>query len=316
MCRWLAYSGSPVLLEDLLFKPENSLVVQSRHSRLGVEPINGDGFGVGWYGAQETPGIYHSIEPAWNDRNLRELSAHARAGRVFAHIRATTGTAVQQTNCHPFRHGRWLWMHNGAIADFPSVKRDLTLAVEPALFPEIEGSTDSELFFYLALTFGLEEDPPSAVARAVGLIEETGRRHGVDVPDPDDRGHHGRGDHVGVSLLQRGEISIAVPQHRHRHAPAPVSRQRCAPRALRGRSGRGVRAARGPARRVAGSAGVHVPGRPCWTRGDGASSRPRLPSGDRPPLNRMRGRRAPPVASRLGAPRICRGWGDRRAVVH
>ena len=143
MCRWLAYSGSPVLLEDLLFKPENSLVVQSKHSRLGVEAINGDGFGVGWYGAWETPGTYHSTEPAWNDRNLRELSAHASAGRVFAHIRATTGTAVQQTNCHPFRHGRWLWMHNGAIADFALLKRDLTLAVEPALFPEIEGSTDS-----------------------------------------------------------------------------------------------------------------------------------------------------------------------------
>ena len=119
MCRWLAYSGSPVLLEDLLFKPENSLVVQSKHARLGVEAINGDGFGVGWYGAQETPGVYHSTEPAWNDRNLRELSAHASAGRVFAHIRATTGTAVQQTNCHPFRHGRWLWMHNGAIAGLP-----------------------------------------------------------------------------------------------------------------------------------------------------------------------------------------------------
>jgi len=182
MCRWLAYSGSPVLLEDLLFKPENSLVVQSQHSRLGVEAVNGDGFGVGWYGVGQTPGIYHSTEPAWNDRNLRELSAHAAAGRVFAHIRATTGTAVQQTNCHPFRHGRWLWMHNGVIADFSSVKRDLTLAVEPGLFPEIEGSTDSELFFFLALTFGLEEDPPQAVAQAVGLIEETGRRHGVQYP--------------------------------------------------------------------------------------------------------------------------------------
>ena len=119
MCRWLAYSGSPVLLEDLLYKPENSLVVQSKHSRLGVETTNGDGFGVGWYGARETPGIYHSTEPAWNDRNLRELSAHASAGRVFAHIRATTGTAVQQTNCHPFRHGRWLWMHNGRHRGLP-----------------------------------------------------------------------------------------------------------------------------------------------------------------------------------------------------
>jgi predicted glutamine amidotransferase len=182
MCRWLAYSGSPVGLDDLLFTSENSLVVQSRHSRLGVETVNGDGFGVGWYGDRETPGIYTSTEPAWNDRNLRELSAHASAGRVFAHIRASTGTAVQQTNCHPFRHGRWLWMHNGSIAGFPSVKRDLALAVDQGLYPEIEGSTDSELFFYLALTFGLEEDPPGAVARAVGLIEDTGRRHGIEHP--------------------------------------------------------------------------------------------------------------------------------------
>ena len=157
-------------------------MVQSRHSRLGVEPVNGDGFGVGWYAGLEVPGIYHCVEPAWNDRNLREISAQATAGRVFAHIRASTGSAVQQTNCHPFRHGRWLWMHNGSIADFPSVKRDLVLAVEPGLFPEIEGSTDSELFFYLALTFGLEEDPPAGVSRAVELIEETGRRHGVQYP--------------------------------------------------------------------------------------------------------------------------------------
>ena len=182
MCRWLAYSGSPVCLEDLLFKPTNSLVVQSKHSQLGVETTNGDGFGVGWYGAHETPGVFTSTEPAWNDRNLRELSAHAESGRVFAHIRATTGTAVQQTNCHPFRHGRWLWMHNGVIAGFPSVKRDLAFAVDPVLFPQIEGSTDSELFFYLALTFGLQANPPDAVAQAVGVIEEAGRRHGVDFP--------------------------------------------------------------------------------------------------------------------------------------
>jgi predicted glutamine amidotransferase len=182
MCRWLAYSGAPVGLDDLLFTSENSLVVQSRHSRLGAETVNGDGFGVGWYGARETPGIYASTEPAWNDRNLHDLAGHASSGRVFAHIRASTGTAVQQTNCHPFRHGRWLWMHNGSIAGFRSVKRDLALAVDPDLYPQIEGSTDSELFFYLALTFGLEEDPPGAVARAVGLIEDTGRRHGIEHP--------------------------------------------------------------------------------------------------------------------------------------
>jgi predicted glutamine amidotransferase len=182
MCRWLAYSGSPVNLEELLFKPQNSLVVQSKHSHLGATTTNGDGFGVGWYGAASTPGVFRSTEPAWNDRNLRELSAHASSGRVFAHIRASTGSAVQQTNCHPFRRGRWLWMHNGFLDGFATMKRDLAMAVDPSLFHEIEGSTDSEMLFYLALTFGLESDPPTAVARAVGLVEATGARHGIAHP--------------------------------------------------------------------------------------------------------------------------------------
>jgi predicted glutamine amidotransferase len=182
MCRWLAYSGSPVLLEELLYGPKNSLIVQSLHSQLGAEETNGDGFGIGWYGAQSAPGVFHSTEPAWNDRNLRDLAGHISSGVVFAHVRASTGSPVQQTNCHPFRHGRWLWMHNGLIHDFLKVKRDLLLAVDPVLYPEIEGTTDSEIFFHLALTLGLEDDPPGAVARAVGLIEETGRSHGVEHP--------------------------------------------------------------------------------------------------------------------------------------
>lgn len=182
MCRWLAYSGSPVLLEDLLLKPKHSLIDQSLHSRLGATTTNGDGFGIGWYGVGEMPGVFHSIEPAWNNRNLRELAAHLRSPLVFAHIRASTGGAIQETNCHPFRHGRWLWMHNGLIREFATLKRDLAFAVDPSLYPEIEGSTDSELFFYVALTLGLEDDPPAAVERAVGLIEETGRRHGVEHP--------------------------------------------------------------------------------------------------------------------------------------
>lgn len=182
MCRWLAYFGSPVLIEELLYKPKHSLIDQSLHSKLGAETTNGDGFGIGWYGVGETPGVFHSVEPAWNDRNLHDLAAHLDSPIVFAHIRASSGSPIQQTNCHPFRHGRWLWMHNGLIREFPEVKRDLALAVDPALYPAIEGSTDSELFFFLALTLGLEDDAPGAVQRAVGLIEEVGRRHGVDHP--------------------------------------------------------------------------------------------------------------------------------------
>jgi predicted glutamine amidotransferase len=182
MCRWLAYTGSPVLVHDLLYRPEHSLIVQSMHSTLGAEATNGDGFGLGWYGDQRTPGVFRSTEPAWNDRNLEELSAHISSSCVFAHIRASTGTPVQQTNCHPFRHGRWLWMHNGSIYGFRTIKRELVMAVDPSLYVDIEGSTDSEVFFYLALTFGLESDPIDAVSRAVGLIEDVGRRNGERFP--------------------------------------------------------------------------------------------------------------------------------------
>ena len=182
MCRWLAYSGSPVSLDDLLYRPEHSLIDQSLHSTMGAETTNGDGFGVGWYGREDTPGVYRSIEPAWNDRNLHDIAAHISSPLVFAHIRAAIGSAVQQTNCHPFRYGQWLFMHNGFIGDFQLVKRDLALAVDPSLFASIEGSADTEVFFYLALTFGLEEDPPAAVGAAVGLIEEVGRKHGVEHP--------------------------------------------------------------------------------------------------------------------------------------
>jgi glutamine amidotransferase len=169
-------------MEELLVKRDRSLLDQSLHSRLGATTTNGDGFGVGWYGEGETPRVYRSTHPAWNDRNLRELAAGISSPLFFAHIRASTGTAIQETNTHPFRHGRWLWMHNGMIRDFPRVRRELMLEIDPELFDSIEGTTDSETFFYLALTLGLEDDPIAAVARAVGLIEETGERNGVELP--------------------------------------------------------------------------------------------------------------------------------------
>ncbi|WP_327313684.1 class II glutamine amidotransferase [Streptomyces sp. NBC_01235] len=185
MCRWLAYSGTPVLLETILYRPAHSLIDQSLHSKMGVETTNGDGFGVGWYaldGGNGTPAVVREIGPAWSNRNLREIAGHVRSPMFFAHIRASTGSAVQQTNSHPFRHGRWMWMHNGAIADFHRIRRDLALAVDPELFLDIEGSTDSEMMFFLALTLGLEEDPPGAVARMTGLVERIGHEHGVEFP--------------------------------------------------------------------------------------------------------------------------------------
>jgi predicted glutamine amidotransferase len=182
MCRWLAYSGTPIRLEELLVKRDRSLIDQSLHARQGATTTNGDGFGVGWYDDQGVPRVYRSTHPAWNDRNLRELAAGVSSPLFFAHIRASTGTAIQETNTHPFRHGRWLWMHNGLIREFSSMRRELLLAVDDSLFASIEGTTDSEAMFFLALTFGLEEDPIEGVERMVGFVEKTGRRHGVEQP--------------------------------------------------------------------------------------------------------------------------------------
>jgi glutamine amidotransferase len=182
MSRWLAYTGAPVLLRDALFSPAHALIDKSLQSRLGAEAAAGDGYGIGWYGAGQTPAVFREIEPAASDANLRELAGHVTSPMVFAHIRASSGTAVQKTNCHPFRHGRWLWMHNGLINDFNAIKRDVVLDVDPTLFPSIEGQTDSEVIFYLALTLELEHDPPSAVAGAIALVEAVGRRRGVEHP--------------------------------------------------------------------------------------------------------------------------------------
>ncbi len=180
MCRWMAWSGQPVLVDELLFKSQHGLIDQSLHSRMGAETTNGDGFGLGWYGAGEGPGVYHSVAPAWGDANLRDLAAHIESPLFLAHVRATSGTAIQETNCHPFRHGRWLFVHNGVVAGFHEMRRELMLAVDPSLFADIQGSTDSEVLFHLALTFGLEDHPVAALERTLGLVEATAERHGIE----------------------------------------------------------------------------------------------------------------------------------------
>jgi predicted glutamine amidotransferase len=185
MCRWMAYSGDPILAYDLLFKPEHSIIEQSLHSDLGMGvTTNGDGIGIGWYrgGSETAPTVYKSIHPAWNDENLQEFTTQISTPLLFAHVRASSGTPIQRSNCHPFRYGRWLWMHNGSLAGFAQVRRELLLAVDPALYPLIQGTTDTEALFFLALTFGLTEDPAGAVARAVGFVERVGRQHQIEYP--------------------------------------------------------------------------------------------------------------------------------------
>jgi len=160
MCRFLCYKGPELLLSDLLYRPKNSLILQSYKSRERKEPLNGDGFGIGWYTAQSssTPCTFTSITPAWNNQNLRRLSDHVKSSCFFAHVRAASpGMRVCETNCHPFQNGRYLWMHNGIIEGFSQIKRRLRESLPDRLYNTIEGTTDSEHAF--AVFLNLLGDP-------------------------------------------------------------------------------------------------------------------------------------------------------------
>ena len=182
MCRWVAYLGGPIAPRELLYDPERSLIEQSRRHAPNMEIPNGDGTGLGWYEHRAEPALFRSITPAWGDENLLDLATEIRTRLFLAHVRAGTGTPVQQTNCHPFRYRNWLFVHNGYVGAYQRLRRDLLLAVRPDLFENIAGSTDSELLFHLALTFGLADDPIGGIARMAGFIEATAAAAGVNEP--------------------------------------------------------------------------------------------------------------------------------------
>jgi len=182
MCRWLAYSGRPIFMDALLFQPHNSLIHQSLLARHAAVATNGDGFGLGWYGNRPHPGLFRDVRPAWNDENLRSLSEQIEARLFFAHVRASTGPQTARANCHPFRHGRWLFMHNGKIGDYARVRRSLEFALEESLYGCRLGTTDSELLFLLAVQEGLEQDPVGGLARALGRVEQEMARVGAEEP--------------------------------------------------------------------------------------------------------------------------------------
>ena len=154
MCRFVCYIGPQILLSDLLYSPKNSLILQSYKSRERKEPLNGDGFGVGWYTPQidPTPCVFRSLTPAWNNQNLRRLSEHVKSPCFFAHVRAASpGMSVCEMNCHPFQSGKYLWMHNGTVEGFWQIRRRLRQSLPDNLYNNIEGSTDSEHAFAVFL---------------------------------------------------------------------------------------------------------------------------------------------------------------------
>jgi predicted glutamine amidotransferase len=180
MCRWAAYLGEEVFLEDIVTAPCHSLIAQSHRAMEGKSATNGDGFGLAWYGTRPEPGLYRDILPAWSDPNLKSLCRQIRSGLFLAHVRASTGAATSRANCHPFTAGRWSFMHNGQIGGFDRLRRGLENALPDALYDQRHGTTDSELFFLMMLNEGLERDAERAARRATARVLAAARQAGIE----------------------------------------------------------------------------------------------------------------------------------------
>jgi glutamine amidotransferase len=182
MCRWIAYRGEPVFLEEYVVSPRRSLVVQSRRAAESMTEVNGDGFGLGWYGERAQPGVFRDVRPAWSDDNLLSVAHQIRSNLFLAHVRASTGTSTTRANCHPFAVRQWLFMHNGQIGDYWRLRRQIEMAIPDHLFEHRSGTTDSEALFLVMMGSGLDDDPLLAAARAVGRIEAMMRESNVEAP--------------------------------------------------------------------------------------------------------------------------------------
>ncbi|WP_341662059.1 class II glutamine amidotransferase [Vibrio sp.] len=182
MCRWLAYQGESIYLDELVYEPEHSLVQQSIDARKAVTRVNADGFGLGWYTERETPGRFHEVLPAWGDENLRSLTHHIRSHRFMAHVRSSTGTQVSRSNCHPFIIDNWMFLHNGQIGEFEQVKYDLHQQLPEDLFLKRMGTTDSELIFLLMLKNGLREQPVNAIRQTLLDITQLMESRNIEEP--------------------------------------------------------------------------------------------------------------------------------------
>lgn len=173
MCRFVLYQGPPLTLASLVTDPANSIVHQSLRAHETEDPLNGDGFGVGWYAPDLSPepAVFRSFTPAWSNRNLINVARVTRSSCVLAHVRAATpGMPVSELDCHPFTNGSYAFMHNGDLAHFPAIRRKLMECLSDRAFATIHGGTDSEHIFATTLDklwTGTIKEPGLALATAL-----------------------------------------------------------------------------------------------------------------------------------------------------
>ena len=122
--------------------------------------------------ADPTPCVFTSVTPAWNNENLGRLARKIASPLVFAHVRAAMpGMAVNEQNCHPFAHGRYLWMHNGVVAGFGAIRRRLVAALSDEAYDAVQSfHSDSSVAFAVFLSHLPDMDgahPPPVLLKAL-----------------------------------------------------------------------------------------------------------------------------------------------------
>jgi predicted glutamine amidotransferase len=182
MCRWIAYRGETVPLEQYVTAPAHSLIAQSTRALESTASIHGDGFGLGWYGEHPEPGLYREVRPAWSDENLRYLCRHIHSHLYFAHVRSSTGTPITRPNCHPFACGRWMFMHNGVIGNWNRLRRKVEALIPDEFYASRVGTTDSEAVFLAILGAGGDKDPLGATAQIVARLADWTSMNGFSEP--------------------------------------------------------------------------------------------------------------------------------------
>ena len=154
MCRHLAYVGRSRRAAELLTDPPHSLVRQSWAPRRQVNGImNVDGFGLGWYVPDDPqPARHRGFGPVWADETFADLARTVRTTALLAAVRsATEGMAAGQAASAPFRSGRWLFSHNGALAGWPGSGVDLVKELGAERLLRMEAPTDAAVLWALTL---------------------------------------------------------------------------------------------------------------------------------------------------------------------
>jgi predicted glutamine amidotransferase len=178
-------------MDTLIYQPKNSLIRQSYDAKEIEEPLNGDGFGIGWYLPELSaePSVFVSVFPAWSNRNLRSLAPRIKSPCLFAHVRAASFGDTSEANCHPFQYQSFLMMHNGSIEGFHEIKRELRRRLSDDIYNWVKGQTDSEHFFAMFLDKVRHrsaapgaQDLAAALHATIQEVETMKAEHGIKEP--------------------------------------------------------------------------------------------------------------------------------------